>query len=103
MKLKKRNFIVEKINKRREKNCGCDFIINNKIAVQAKMLRNGKYSIEYKDQRQIFINFCEVNNLIGYYLFYNKDCKQVVSCAEIKNLDKHLHIKQFINEISCSN
>ena len=103
MKLEKNNIKVEKINRRREKECGCDFIINNKVAVQAKMLRNGKYNIEYKNQKETFISYCETNNLIGYYLFYNKCCRQVVSCAKIADLNNHLNIKQFINEISNSN
>jgi hypothetical protein len=103
MKLEKNNIKVEKINRRQEKINGCDFIIEDKIAIQAKILRNGKYNIEYKSQKETFIKFCQKNNMTGYYLFYNRACKQVISCARIEDLSKHLNIKAMMNEISYTN
>lgn len=102
MKLEMRGLIVKKISKREEARIGCDFIVENTIAVQAKMLRKGKYSIDYKQQKTIFMEYCRSNDLIGFYLFYNPNEDEVITCTRLENIDinkKGNKIKEFIDEI----
>ena len=84
-RLKRRNINVEKISRRREAMIGCDFIIEGKIAIQAKKLINGKYNIEYKNQKEVFYKYCKDNDMIGYYLFYNPNSKDCVTCLKINS------------------
>lgn len=100
-KLTQKNIKVEKVSKNKERTCGYDFLIEGKIAIQAKKLHKGKYSINYKDQYEVFCKYCKDNNLIGYYLFYNPTHKEVINCANINELDKVLKFKNLVNEI-CS-
>lgn len=100
-RLAKRNVRVEKVSRRREALIGVDFIIEGKIAIQAKKLRNGKYNINYKDQNKVFKKYCEDNNMIGFYLYYNPDCSECITCSEINSsvIKKIKHIDDEIRNI----
>ena len=84
---------IEKVSKIKERTIGADFIINKKVAVQAKKIdRRGKFNIEYKDQYEVLCRYCEENNMIGLYFLYTE--KRVI----IKTLQKkQITFKKFRN------
>jgi len=49
---------------------GADFIIEGRFVFQAKKSLKG---INYKNQKLVLTNFCEENNLLGFYIIYNEN------------------------------
>lgn len=84
---------IEKVTKIKERKIGADFIVNDRIAIQAKKQdKKGKFNIDYKDQYEILCKYCKENNMIGLYFLYTS--KTII----IKTLDKkRITVKKFKN------
>lgn len=84
---------IEKVTKIKERKIGADFIVNDRIAIQAKKQdKKGKFNIDYKDQYEILCKYCRENNMIGLYFLYTS--KTII----IKTLDKkRITVKKFKN------
>lgn len=101
--LTKKGNIIWKPTRHQERENGTDYVINNKIAVQAKRVVKGRYKYKYKDQYEKFLKYVKENNLIGLYAFYSEKGIEVV---KVPNFEKKFQFRTFnkiINESKITN